>query len=229
MSDNPEIPFTEEEIGQATANFKKLSKLKVDPSAIQDKGGLSYLAWAYAWKQLCLQHPNATYEFQPDINHDNKSVTTVVSVTIDEKTHTMWLPVMNHKGQSIENPTSRQISDSRMRCLVKCIAMHGLGIDIYMKEKLWDIDLLVPNEFADDKPPPAPVEPIKEEIAFDKEHGAALFKQLKEAQKESYEALGNAWAKISATTHSVYIDQLEPIYKQLAAASVQAEQVNSND
>ncbi len=229
MSDNPEIPFTEEEIGQATASFTKLSKLDIDKSAIENKNNLSFLAWAYAWKQLCLNYPDSTFEFLPDLIHANDTVTCKTSVTVNGKAMTMWLPVMNNRNASIQNPTSREISDSRMRCLVKCIAMHGLGINLYMKDFLWEKDLMAKNELANDKPSPAPVEPLKEEIAFDKEHGAALFKQLKEAQEDSYEALGNAWAKISATTHSVYIDQLEPVYKKLMEASVQAEQVSSND
>ena len=50
---------------------------------------------------------------------------TVAGVTMD-----MWLPVMDKKNNSISNPSSREISDAKMRCLVKCIAMHGLGLDI---------------------------------------------------------------------------------------------------
>ena len=34
------------------------------------------------------------------------------------------------------NPTSRQISDAKMRCLVKCIAMFGLGHYIFAGEDL---------------------------------------------------------------------------------------------
>ena len=48
----------------------------------------------------------------------------------------MWLPVMDNRNKSIVNPTTRDISDARMRCLVKAIAMHGLGIYIYAGEDL---------------------------------------------------------------------------------------------
>jgi DNA polymerase III alpha subunit len=48
----------------------------------------------------------------------------------------MWLPVMDNRNKSIVNPTSREISDARMRCLVKAIALHGLGLYIYAGEDL---------------------------------------------------------------------------------------------
>ena len=48
----------------------------------------------------------------------------------------MWLPVMDNRNKAVPNPTSRDISDARMRCLVKAIAMHGLGAYIYAGEDL---------------------------------------------------------------------------------------------
>jgi hypothetical protein len=48
----------------------------------------------------------------------------------------MWLPVMDNRNKSIVNGTTRDISDARMRCLVKCVAMFGLGIYLYAGEDL---------------------------------------------------------------------------------------------
>jgi len=48
----------------------------------------------------------------------------------------MWLPVMDNRNKAIVLPTARDISDARMRCLVKAIAMHGLGIYLYAGEDL---------------------------------------------------------------------------------------------
>ena len=48
----------------------------------------------------------------------------------------MWLPVMDNRNKAVVNPTSRDVSDARMRCLVKCIAMFGLGHYIYAGEDL---------------------------------------------------------------------------------------------
>ena len=48
----------------------------------------------------------------------------------------MWLPVMDHRNNAVQHPTTRQVSDTRMRCLVKAIAMFGLGFYIYAGEDL---------------------------------------------------------------------------------------------
>ena len=43
---------------------------------------------------------------------------------------------MDYRNNAIENPTARQISDTKMRCLVKCMAMLGLGHYIYAGEDI---------------------------------------------------------------------------------------------
>ena len=43
----------------------------------------------------------------------------------------MWLPVMGNRNEALVSPDSRAISDSRIRCLVKCIGLFGLGLYIY--------------------------------------------------------------------------------------------------
>ena len=48
-----------------------------------------------------------------------------------EANRLMWLPVMDNRNQAIPNPNTRQISDSKMRCLVKALALFGLGLDVY--------------------------------------------------------------------------------------------------
>jgi hypothetical protein len=48
----------------------------------------------------------------------------------------MWLPVMDYKNKAIPNPDARAVSDTRMRCLTKCLAMYGLGHYIYAGEDL---------------------------------------------------------------------------------------------
>jgi len=59
-----------------------------------------------------------------------------VTVSIGNLARSMWLPVMDYKNNAIANPSARQISDAKMRCLVKCIAMFGLGHYIYAGEDL---------------------------------------------------------------------------------------------
>jgi hypothetical protein len=59
-----------------------------------------------------------------------------VSVTAFGKTMTEWLPVMDHKNKAMHNPDVCAINNAQRRCLTKCIALHGIGINIYQGEDL---------------------------------------------------------------------------------------------
>ena len=103
---------------------------------IEKKGNLSYLSWAYAWGTLMKYYPEASYFYDEPNVDPNGTVEVEVELTIEGITRRMWLPVMDHRNKAIVNPTSRDVSDARMRCLVKCIAMFGLGHYIYAGEDL---------------------------------------------------------------------------------------------
>jgi len=103
---------------------------------VEQKGKLTYLSWAWAWQKLMENFPDSTYDYAMPSSLENGTVEVSVSVTVQGVTHSMWLPVMDNRNKSIANPTTRDISDARMRCLVKAIAMHGLGIYIYAGEDL---------------------------------------------------------------------------------------------
>tara|TARA_Y100001937_G_scaffold34949_1_gene50017 strand:- start:5279 stop:5896 length:618 start_codon:yes stop_codon:yes gene_type:complete len=98
------------------------------------KVSLAYLSWAWAWGEVKKLYPHAVYDVLDDIIYPDGSIEVRVNVTIEGQTHSMWLPVMDYKMQSIKNPPSRSVSDARMRCLVKAIAMHGLGHYIFAGE-----------------------------------------------------------------------------------------------
>jgi hypothetical protein len=116
---------------------------------IEKKGNLSYLSWAYAWGTLMTHYPDASYcYFEPNIDQ-NGTVEVEVELTIEGITRRMWLPVMDHRNKAIVNPTSRDVSDARMRCLVKCIALFGLGFSLYAGEDLPLV--LVDNPISDDQ------------------------------------------------------------------------------
>ena len=106
---------------------------------VQKKGNLSYLSWTWAWSTLMAKYPESYYVFQ-DHSEADGSVMVECVLTIHEgeevATRTMWLPVMDHKNKAIHNPNARDISDARMRCLVKCMAMFGLGFYIYAGEDI---------------------------------------------------------------------------------------------
>ena len=97
---------------------------------------LSYLSWSDAWMLLVEEYPYADYTFEKEEWLDNGTVMVFCTVSIGSLRRQMFLPVMDSRNNSIKNPTSRQISDSRQRCLVKCIALYGLGLYIYQGEDL---------------------------------------------------------------------------------------------
>ena len=110
-----------------------LSKIDVSKH-VEKKNGLSYLSWAWAWGVLMQQYPQADYSFAPSELHPDGTVTVHCAIMIGQCHRTMWLPVMDHRNNAIKNPDARKISDTKMRCLVKCLAMFGLGHYIYAGE-----------------------------------------------------------------------------------------------
>ena len=99
---------------------------------IERKGNLDYLSWAYAWNALVEEYPDSTYYFGEPTTFPDGSVMVETGVTVAGITHTMKLSVMDMRNKAISNPSSRDISDAQMRCFVKSIAMHGVGIGLYL-------------------------------------------------------------------------------------------------
>ena len=111
---------------------------QVDVSGrIEKKQNLSFLSWSWAWGTLMEHYPQAEYSFQePAESQRDGSVMVYCTVTIDGLSRQMWLPVMDFKNQAILNPDAVQVNKAKMRCLVKCLAMFGLGHYIYAGEDL---------------------------------------------------------------------------------------------
>ena len=114
--------------------FAKLAAINVNEH-VEKKNGLSYLSWAWAVAKLMENDPSANWEFhEPKMFGESMMVS--CTVTAFGKPVTMHLPVMNHKNQAIKNPDAFEINKNMMRCLVKAIACHGLGLYIYAGEDL---------------------------------------------------------------------------------------------
>lgn len=132
-----EVPVTT----TAADIWRTLSAVNVNEH-IERKNGFSYLSWAWAWGVLMQHYPEAEFEFEADANGDEVFVFSDGScevrciITIAGVSRRMWLPVMNHRNDPIKNPHARDINDTRMRCLVKCMALFGLGHYIYAGEDL---------------------------------------------------------------------------------------------
>ena len=124
--------------------MSELLKINVNDH-IEKKNNLSYLSWAWAWAEVLKIDAQATWEavefnglpctFLPD-----SSALVKVLVTIKGHSKTCWLPVMNHRNQAIKNPDAFAINTAIVRCLTKCISMHGLGLYIYAGEDLPEDD-----------------------------------------------------------------------------------------
>ena len=103
---------------------------------IEKKQNLSFLSWAWAWGTLMEHYPQAEYSFQEPESAPDGSLMVFCTVTIDSLSRQMWLPVMDYKNKAIPNPNAFQLNTAKMRCLVKCLAMFGLGHYIYAGEDL---------------------------------------------------------------------------------------------
>ncbi len=116
------------------SNFQKLAAINVNDK-IEKKNNLSYLSWAWAVDQLMRADPEANWAYlEPRMFGETMMV--YCTVTAFGKAMTAHLPVMNHRNQAIEGPNAFEVNTAMQRCLVKAIALHGLGLYIYAGEDL---------------------------------------------------------------------------------------------
>lgn len=114
--------------------FERLAAIDVSKH-IEKKNGLSYLSWAWAVDQLLRSDPSASWSFNDSMKF-GETVMVSCTVTAFGKPMTMYLPVMDYRNKAISNPDAFAVNTAMMRCLVKAIALHGLGLYIYAGEDL---------------------------------------------------------------------------------------------
>lgn len=143
--------------------FETLFEINVNDH-IEKKKDLTYLSWPYAWAGVKKKYPNATYKIHlfgekqlPYVFDENVGYMVFTDVTINDLTHTMWLPVMDSANKTmkstsytyntklkkdilVEAATMFDVNKTIMRCLVKNLAMFGLGLYIYSGEDLPEIE-----------------------------------------------------------------------------------------
>ena len=115
-----------------------LSRIDVSDH-VETKQGLTYLSWAWAWGVMCEHFPDTTYTFTSETFPDETvEYTCFVTVKHCGQVHTqmMWLPAMDHRNKAVKSPDAFVRNSCKMRCLVKCLAMMGLGHYIYAGEDL---------------------------------------------------------------------------------------------
>jgi hypothetical protein len=113
--------------------FDKLSAIDVNEHS-KDKNGYTYLSWTWAWKTLVENTEVASYIWQEDKFFSDGSMEVSCVLTVDGHSLPMWLAVTDYNNKSIPNPDAWSINTARMRCLVKAMAMFGLGHYIYAGE-----------------------------------------------------------------------------------------------
>src|SRR5512143_3322978 len=126
-------------------NYEKLASIDVSEH-IEKKQNLSYLSWAWAVDQLLRADSTANWVYNEPTRFPDDSLMVSCTVTAFNKPMTMHLPVMDYRNKAIKNPDAFAVNTAMMRCLVKCIALHGLGLYIYAGE-----DLPLSEEQAPDK------------------------------------------------------------------------------
>jgi len=136
--------------------FNDLNNINVNKHT-EKKNGLTYLSWAWAWTELCTKYDDVSYIVRewndlPYLFDNNLGYLVETSVSINGITHSMRLPVMNGANKSMKSEpytyqtkfgeksvdaaTMFDINTAIMRCLVKNLAMFGLGLYIYAGEDL---------------------------------------------------------------------------------------------
>ena len=74
----------------------------------EEKNGLTYLSWAWAWGELKKHYPDALYKIErygeekkPYLYDDQLGYMVFTSMTINGQTHEMWLPVMDGANKTM--------------------------------------------------------------------------------------------------------------------------------
>lgn len=119
------------------SKFLELRKINVNDHT-ERKGRFTYLSWAWAVDQLLQKDPMATWAYSKPESFQDGSMMVFCTVTAFDKSMTAMLPVLNHQNRPIQNPNAMDVNTAMQRCLVKAIALHGIGLYIYAGEDLPD-------------------------------------------------------------------------------------------
>ena len=156
------LSHAEEDVKKAGELFRYFNTLDVT-GHIEKKNGLSYLSWPFAVQEARRKCPDFSFSIQTFNGYpyqlDPKTGYMVyTTVTMGGVTIPMWLPVMDSSNKAmkdvpyeyevydkfkkqytkkkVEAATMFEINKTIMRCLVKNMAMFGLGLHIYAGEDL---------------------------------------------------------------------------------------------
>jgi hypothetical protein len=132
---------------------------------VEKKDGLSYLTWSEAWKAFKEIYPSATFRVVPNPDtklpyfvDSQIGIIVFTEVTADDMTQQCFLPVLNSSMKPMrleaynytvyDKQNKRQIektceaasmfdiNKTIMRCLVKNLALYGVGLKLYQGEDI---------------------------------------------------------------------------------------------
>ena len=130
--------------------FEKLNNINVNDKT-EDRSGLTYLGWAWAWGEIKKQYPLSYYTIYENADGwfyhtDGKTCWVKTGVTVVDGEwkleHVEYLPVMDYRNKSIplDSVTSFDVNKAIQRSLTKAAARHGLGLYIYAGEDLPEVE-----------------------------------------------------------------------------------------
>ena len=181
---SPVIPENATADERRAIMFNALKNLDLSNKS-EKRDTLTYLSWSNAWSEFKSAYPSATYRILknenglPYFSDPNLGIMVFTEVTVDDVTHQMWLPVMDSKNKAMKlTPYTYQVWDNYkkafvektvqaasmfdinktlMRCLVKNLAMFGLGLYIFQGDDL-------PEKSTDDSPQQQPIQrPVQQQ------------------------------------------------------------------
>ena len=178
----PQIPADATADERRAAYFDALCSLDLSDK-VEKYNDLTYVSWANAWAEFKGCYPSATYRIikNPETNlpyfaDPFTGIMVYTEVSVDGITHEMWLPVMNsankamkleaytyqvwdkekrqYVDKTVQAATMFDINKTIMRCLVKNLAMFGLGLYIYAGEDVPENDPVDTQQSEGKKPAP---------------------------------------------------------------------------
>jgi hypothetical protein len=184
----PNVPQSATADERRAIMFNALSNLDLSDKC-EKRESLTYLSWANAWSEFKSAYPSATYrilkneEGLPYFSDPNLGIMVFTEVTVDDVTHQMWLPVMDSKNKAmklqpytyqvwdnykkayvekiVQAATMFDINKTLMRCLVKNLAMFGLGLYIFQGDDLPEKSIDdTPQQQQMQRPVQQPVDPL---------------------------------------------------------------------
>jgi hypothetical protein len=160
---------------------------------------IPYLPWHKAWLLVVRSFPGTQLEYDEHVVYPDGTVEVGVSIMIQSYRNgpSRWvqskLAVMNNYFGAIENPTAREVNDSRQRCLVKALAFAGLGLNLWSES-------IEPVGKLDDPITPDELETIMKLVEETDSDMTAFLKwaNVEELVNLPYERLGSALAMLDS-------------------------------